>query len=89
MKCWSVGAMECFKDTFWSKPRAAVATLWRALVIAITNPKNPAATKALQSRAKSCNPLLLRPPDYGGQVWIRRSPTPPTPFRMSLPGGAL
>ena len=78
MECWSIGAMECSKATVRSKPRAALATLWRALVVAITKPKNPAATKALRSRAESFNHLLLRPPDYGGQAWIRRSPTPPT-----------
>lgn len=77
MKCWSVGAMECWKDTVGSKPRAAVVTLWGTLVVAITKPKNPAATKALRNRAESSNALLLRPPDYGGQVCIRRSPAPP------------
>ena len=39
------------------KPQAAVARLWRALVIRFSEPKNLAATKALRSRAESSCPF--------------------------------
>ena len=39
------------------KPQAAVATLWRALVIGFVEPNRLAATKALRSRAESRRPF--------------------------------
>ena len=59
--CRPFRAVRLFCRYLGLKPQAAVATLWRALAIRPTSPKNLAATKALRSRAESYYPFGISP----------------------------
>jgi hypothetical protein len=61
--CRPFRAVRLFCRYLGLKPQAAVATLWRALAIRPTSPKNLAATKALRSRAESYYPFGISPTD--------------------------
>ena len=86
MECRSNGVLEGYLGV---KTTRGLAAPWPALVIAITKPNNPAATNALRSRAEFFKPLLLRPPDSGGQVGKAKPYPAHLPFRVSLPGAVL
>ena len=59
--CCPFRAVRLFCPYLGLKPQAAVATLWRALAIRPTSPRNLAATKALRSRAESYYPFGISP----------------------------
>jgi hypothetical protein len=59
--CRPLRGVRLFCPYLGLKPQAAVATLWRALAIRPTSPKNLAATKALRSRAESYYPFGISP----------------------------
>jgi hypothetical protein len=63
--CRPFRAVRFFRSHLGLKPQAAVATLWRALVIRFIEPNRLAATKALRRRAESYYPFGISPaPPY-------------------------